>query len=656
MKHSVTVDATNNLGDEVEYAAFQVAVNGKTFKVMLDDLYSNKIRGLQRELASNAIDAQIEAHTSDVPFDIYLPTQLYPEFRVRDYGTGLSHSDMMTLYVTLFESTKDTNDEVTGAFGLGSKIPFAYTDSFQVTSFFKGERRVYTANMGDDGMPGIHYLPELRSPTDEPDGLEVSVSVRADDFSDFYAELSHLVLAFPTMPNVVGGDFTPVTPVWTAKDGSAFAIPRKFYGTQFAIKQGCAIYPVDGYYAWASHLNDDYAWTVVMDVPIGSVDVAPDREKLQMNDRTKDAVRQAIETVSEKIVEEVSRDLNEARNRREVRRLFTGFTKYALNGVKDIDLSRHSAPGKKWKPSNVVELEGGSDWEPLKYRSGTKRSIEDMTAIQLDVVPDAIFVVFDSNNPVVRQTMRYKEFVEEQRLMRKKVFRLDDPTPRQIERLFTLAELKPKQIVSVASLDDPGPPVRKPRQKRVSGVREHQIESRYYERRGVVAELHELPDTYYWYRLDRWSDRDTRWAMNQILNTYQELGLLDASTPLLTFTKSAIKRERPDERWELEALVERLVEQAQEQKFLEMVSAQLLKYQPDLRVWEYLGYEVLTHEQMKLGALTATPETVSRVANEVSEIMHPLREAYPAVFRADPQFEDIVWYIDARDTEKELNS
>lgn len=656
MKHSVTVDATNNLGDEIEHADFQVAVNGKTFKVLLDDLYSNKIRGVLREPASNAIDAQIEAGNGDQPFDIYLPTTMYPEFRIRDYGTGLSHADMMTLYVKLFESTKDGNDDVTGAFGLGSKIPFAYTDSFQVTSYFNGERRVYTANMGSDGTPGIHHIKELRGPTEEPNGLEVSFAVRVEDFSSFRDELSHLVLAFPTMPNVIGDDFQPVTPEWTSEDGSVFAIERRFYGTQFAIKQGCAIYPVDGYYAWATHLDDDYSWTLVIDVPIGSVDIAPDREKLQMNDRTKEAVKKAIGDAGWKLSLEISKGLNDAANRREVRRLYTGFTKYALKGFKDIDLSRHSAPGKKWKPSNVVEIEGGSDWEPPKFRAGTKRAVDTMDSVQLDIIPDAFFVVFDSTKPVTRQTLRYSAFVELMNGAKKKVFRLDDPTPRQIERLYTLLELRPGQIVSVASLEDPGPPVRKPKPKRVSGVREHVLEARYHSRRGPVEEIKELPDNYYWYQLNRWADRDSRYRMDRQIETYRELGLLDETTPILVFTKSAVERIRPSERTELTNVIDRLKDDAQEQKFLEMVSGRLTDYMGNLQVWEHLGYEVIPLQERKLSGLSATSETMARVTKEVDAIMQPLREAYPAVFRSDPQFEDIAWYIDARDAEKELNS
>ena len=121
---------------------FSIKANGKAFKVLIDGLYSDKIRAVVREIWSNAFDAHAMAGNTDKPFDCHLPTIFAPHFAVRDYGVGMSHDQIMRLYTTVFESSKeDTNDQV-GKLGLGSKSPFAYTDTFTVTSYKIGRAHV----------------------------------------------------------------------------------------------------------------------------------------------------------------------------------------------------------------------------------------------------------------------------------------------------------------------------------------------------------------------------------------------------------------------------------------------------------------------------------------------------------------------------------
>ena len=63
-----------------------------------DKVYSNKERAVIRELACNAHDSHVMAGTTDVPFDVHLPTQLEPWFSLRDYGTGLADDDIANVY------------------------------------------------------------------------------------------------------------------------------------------------------------------------------------------------------------------------------------------------------------------------------------------------------------------------------------------------------------------------------------------------------------------------------------------------------------------------------------------------------------------------------------------------------------------------------
>src|SRR5690606_10601601 len=105
---------------------------------------------------------------------------------------------------------EDTNDAV-GMLGLGSKSPFAYTDTFAVNAYDGKEKRLYVAFVEKDGVPSISHLDT--QPCDEPRGLEVSFPVNFKDFNAFADEARFVIRGFPVMPNVTGLSFVPPEPV-----------------------------------------------------------------------------------------------------------------------------------------------------------------------------------------------------------------------------------------------------------------------------------------------------------------------------------------------------------------------------------------------------------------------------------------------------------
>lgn len=189
-------------------------INGKAFKIMSSTLYQNKQGSIVREIASNAVDAHVQAGKADIPFEIHLPNAFEPWFSVRDFGTGLSDEGIRITYCTLFLSTKDESNDAIGAFGLGSKSPFAYTDSFSIISTFNGTRTIYVASLDGRGHPTISEMSSV--PTDECNGVEVKIGVETHDFHRFISETAdqlkffkvkpiirnNSTFQFPTLPNV----------------------------------------------------------------------------------------------------------------------------------------------------------------------------------------------------------------------------------------------------------------------------------------------------------------------------------------------------------------------------------------------------------------------------------------------------------------------
>jgi len=200
--HTAPQDAAilSNVG---EVGDFKIKASAKAFSILSSGLYANKIRAIIRELSCNAVDSHVAAGRTDTPFDVHLPNDLEPWFSIRDYGTGLSHEQVSSIYTTYFESTKTESNDYIGALGLGSKSPFAYTDNFTVTAIKDGKKGIYSAFINGQGVPSIAQM--MTEDTDEPAGVEVKFSVNDRyDYSKFRDEARQVYTYFKLRPVVTG--------------------------------------------------------------------------------------------------------------------------------------------------------------------------------------------------------------------------------------------------------------------------------------------------------------------------------------------------------------------------------------------------------------------------------------------------------------------
>lgn len=187
---------------------FRIEMNAASIDILSSKIYSNAFLAIVRELACNAWDAHVAAGTTETPFEIWFPHSLKSEFRIRDYGTGLSHDDVMYLYTTYFGSNKRDTNTMIGGLGLGSKTPYAYTSAFSVRSFFEGTVSEYAAYKDKEGIPVVSLVNS--QPSDEPPGIEVAVPVIAGDEHRFINEAQKALEWFPTTPKTYGKTLDPV--------------------------------------------------------------------------------------------------------------------------------------------------------------------------------------------------------------------------------------------------------------------------------------------------------------------------------------------------------------------------------------------------------------------------------------------------------------
>lgn len=284
----------------------------KTLRMQIDEIYSNKIESIVREITANGFDSHSRAKTQR-RFFVHGPTPTRPEFYVRDYGVGMTHQVMTKEYIVIGHSDKDQSNEEVGMWGLGSKVPFAYSDHYTIACY-DGERvRHYGYAIAEDGVPDLLLMSD--EPCDEPAGVRIGLSVEAKDFESFAKAIRRVYIAhkgeFDTnIQNInmgqiafSGADWAAYTDVGDLSSG--WQTPSCF------ARQGCVLYPVQH-----DKINTlpggRGAHRFILDCPIGTIRMTPSRESIQyddavvayLNERIERVIAESEEAVWEKVKDE----------------------------------------------------------------------------------------------------------------------------------------------------------------------------------------------------------------------------------------------------------------------------------------------------------------------------------------------------------------
>lgn len=184
---------------------FGIANNGKAFKVLSDSIYQDKIGSMIRETACNGLDSHIQNGNPDTPIEIHMPDAFEPWYSVEDFGLGMSPDTIDNVFTVYFSSTKAQSNDVIGAFGLGAKTPFAYTDKFTVTSTHDGMRYMYAMYYNDNNEPQCDLMDTDTVPDGTPNGVKIEVPVLPEHFREFREALQNQLRFFPVKPIILNG-------------------------------------------------------------------------------------------------------------------------------------------------------------------------------------------------------------------------------------------------------------------------------------------------------------------------------------------------------------------------------------------------------------------------------------------------------------------
>jgi len=280
-----------------------IVVNAKAFD-MLARQYSDPIKAILQELGANAADSHIRAGKQEVPFSVKLPNALDPHLRIRDYGVGMTEDVVYDVYINYMKSDKtDTNSE-TGCFGIGSKTPLSYADQFNITTYNDGTMTMYALVKSEDGVPELNEFGSWD--TEEDNGVEISFSVKEDDFNKFSDRAVEVYKYFNTRPEVSGnGDF-----LYPERkeiiSGDTWRIDKGRYSDSTVVVMGNVAYPVDAWqFEYDSKERGFLGNNAVIEVPIGDLNVTPSREALEYNEHTLKGISKAIDRVMSEIADSI---------------------------------------------------------------------------------------------------------------------------------------------------------------------------------------------------------------------------------------------------------------------------------------------------------------------------------------------------------------
>lgn len=311
-------------GQAVRTGQYTIQASSKMFKMLSDGVYKDKLLAPIRELLANAMDELRMQGKKGRPPEVTLPTMLSPELRVKDFGRGMDEDTVMELYTTYGYSTKDTlnttaSGEIIGGFGIGSKSPFAYTDTFTIESRHGGTISTYAAHLDNIGMPTIVKVHE--APSDEPSGMTIKMPVMKNDCEKAARKLEYVCEFYEVQP-IVKGSATFEVPVQDytidrRKDGWALKSGTHHSSDECRIILGGNALPLDldllGF-GWDRkiRLGNMDIW-----MEMGTVDVAVSREELSYDDDTISNLQAHLDKVEEALVTELTKDLEKIKNRHE---------------------------------------------------------------------------------------------------------------------------------------------------------------------------------------------------------------------------------------------------------------------------------------------------------------------------------------------------
>lgn len=324
---------------------------------LLTKIYNDPEAAVFREYWANGWDAHVAAGV-DRPVDVYLPTEESPYLQVTDYGIGMSLEDVKTVLAFYGESTKNESNEDIGGFGIGFKSGLAIASQFTVKTTKDGITTLVIIQRSDAGAPKLQVV----SSTETGDESGTTVSIPLAYSYNFDKKVEKYLYFMPeTMVNIVDSN-TIIDHKYYNHDNSEgysagegvsvfFKDPYSNYniGTGIYVVMGGVYYEIsaDTLKSNLTLENKKYAdifdsFISIIEVPIGSVELSPNREGVQFDDRTINFFNEIIGNLYLIITEDISKSIGSGEDYTSVMKKYQGLRKFNIGDLywNGIDISK----------------------------------------------------------------------------------------------------------------------------------------------------------------------------------------------------------------------------------------------------------------------------------------------------------------------------
>jgi hypothetical protein len=254
---------------------------GILFKGFSDNLYSNKIGSIVREVASNCFDANSEVgYTGPVKISINEAMgDKSGSITFTDNGPGLSPDRIQNVYAKYFASTKRNSNNEIGGFGIGAKSPFSYTDTFQVITYVDGTEYHYLMHRGVSA-PQIKLV--YKADTTESNGTSVVIPIKSmDDVRKFRKEIKEQLRYFDN----IDYDNCGIDNDYRIIRFGPLIMRSHDAPESLSICIGKVRYPLDKYQL-SSKFTESTNTNFSLYFDIGELSVTMNREQIDYNDET----------------------------------------------------------------------------------------------------------------------------------------------------------------------------------------------------------------------------------------------------------------------------------------------------------------------------------------------------------------------------------
>ena len=383
-----TMTARSTIGGETRAMSIDADATAHLMG-LLTNIYSDPIMAVIREYSTNALDATIEAGSAE-PIRVTLPTHADPNFRVQDFGVGMTVDTILDHYSLYGRSDKRDSNDVVGMLGIGCKSALTYSNSFSVESVRNGTRVVALIAKNADGVGEIEIVDTVS--TTERNGTTVVIPARAGDIYSFVNRADTLFQYWEKGTVLVNGE----APEHVFDELSQIPGMDVFYSKHSGYDHIVLMGNVP-YVCKSDLLNDFRGRSLIIKAEIGDVSFAPSREELFYNVRTNDYLRRTVQKIKDAVRAEVEAVSKTATTKPEA---------FALRG-RNGEFSFLSDVKWEFNGENIpawIDSQGQLIWSATDYPQGRAKA-----QTRWRVLGNDTRTVFIHNYPLTSVTARVKE-------------------------------------------------------------------------------------------------------------------------------------------------------------------------------------------------------------------------------------------------------